>query len=70
MRGGREFEFLLEYLLYKCTEDERECDRFLSILAEYEGLGGEVLYFVSDQVCRATRLVPSSRSFESVRQSG
>jgi hypothetical protein len=56
-RGGREWEFLREFLLDKCSEEEREYDRFMAILADVGGLTSEELYFLSEMSGIATRLV-------------
>jgi hypothetical protein len=57
-RGGYQWEFLLEFLLDKCSEAERDVEHFLDLLAVRGGMEDE-LYFLGDHACMATRLVPA-----------
>jgi hypothetical protein len=66
-RGGREWEFLREFLLDKCTAEELEYDRFLTMLMEQGGLDRDELLFVEECAGMATRLVPSSSSSAGVQ---
>ena len=58
--GGREWEFLREFLLDKCAEDEFEVARFLSTLQVYTELGYEEFCLISEAAGQATRLRPSA----------
>jgi hypothetical protein len=42
-KGGLEWEFYQEYLIDRCTPEEREYDRFVAILVEHAGVGWEEL---------------------------
>jgi hypothetical protein len=57
--GGREWEFLREFLLDKCTTDELQWDRFLSMLRVYSEIGFAEFCLLSDVAGLATRLRPS-----------
>ena len=61
-RGGREWEFLREFLIDKCTQEERNYHRFMAILEEQGGLGREELDFLGEDAVMATRLLLASRS--------
>jgi hypothetical protein len=68
-KGGHEWEFYQEFLIDKCTEEERQYDRFLAILVEHGGLGGEELCYLHECGGVPTRIVqPSERSSTLPRQ--
>jgi hypothetical protein len=55
-KGGQEWEFLREYLLDKCSEEELDCDRFQKLLMDCGGLECDELIYLCDQAGMATRL--------------
>jgi hypothetical protein len=61
-RGGREFEFYQEFLIDRCTDDERDYDRFVAILVEHAGLEPDELCYVHACGRVPTRLVRHSES--------
>jgi len=61
-KGGREWEFLREFLVDKCTQEELVYDRFISILRDDGALGSEELSYLGEGAGMATRLIPAYRS--------
>jgi hypothetical protein len=61
-RGGREWEFLREFLIDKCTQEELRYDRFMSILEGHGALGSEELAYLGGESGMATRLLLPSPS--------
>jgi hypothetical protein len=57
-KGGREWEFLREFLLDKCTEDELRWEKFLSMLRVFSEFGDDEFCFLSEAAGPATRLRP------------
>jgi hypothetical protein len=55
-RGGREWEFLREFLLDKCTASERQYDQFQSRIQLFLECGPEASCFLSEVGGPATRL--------------
>jgi hypothetical protein len=56
-RGGREFETLREFLLDKCSDDERREDRFLELLMS-SGMGHLEFAYLNEVAGNATRITP------------
>jgi hypothetical protein len=59
-RGGREWEFLREFLLDRLTPEELEYERFRALLTDSGGFEGEELAYVCDLAGKATRLITPS----------
>jgi hypothetical protein len=57
-RGGQEWEFLREFVLDKCAEEERRYDRFLKILVGEGGPERELFASLNEICGMATRLIP------------
>ena len=57
-RGGQEWEFLLEFVLDKCGEDDRRLDRFLELLRARGGLAEAELCFLLEVAGLAARFGP------------
>jgi hypothetical protein len=55
-RGGREWEFLTEFLLDKCPRHERRWERIASLLSSYLELGRPEVSF-AEAASSATRLI-------------
>jgi hypothetical protein len=56
--GGREWEFLREFLLDKCTNEELQLDKFLRMVRVYSELGSAEFCIFSEVAGVATRLRP------------
>jgi hypothetical protein len=54
-RGGKELEFLTEFLLDKCAHNERRWERITTLLTSYLEFGRQELWFV-EAAAQATRL--------------
>jgi hypothetical protein len=67
-KGGREWEFYQEYLIDKCTADEREYDHFVAILREHAGVDWEELCLLHECGGMPTRLVRHAESPATVPQ--
>jgi hypothetical protein len=61
-KGGREWEFYQEFLIDKCTDEERQYDRFLAILLEHGGLGRDELCYAHGCGGVPTRVVRHAES--------
>ena len=61
-QSGREWEFLREFLLDKCTGDELRSDGFLALLQVDGKMGWEEFSYLSEIAGMATRLQPSPKS--------
>jgi hypothetical protein len=68
-KGGREWEFLREFLLDHCTEEERNSDTFLAILKTSMGLDHEEFCLFSEVAGLATRVRPGSARCPPARES-
>src|SRR4051794_11392082 len=60
-RGGREWEFLREFLLDRCSEQELHYDRFMALLRVHGELGLDEFCYLSEVAGMATRLIPPPR---------
>jgi hypothetical protein len=58
-KGGQEWEFLREFVLDKCGEEERRYDRFLKILVGEGGPDRELFVSLNEISGMATRLIPA-----------
>ena len=63
-RGGREFEALREFLLDKCSDEERREDRFLELLLRSGKLTPEEFVYLHEVAVNATRIIPGPTSAE------
>jgi hypothetical protein len=61
-QGGRQWEFLREFLLDKCTGDELRSDGFMALLQVDGKLEREEFIYLSEVAAVATRLQPSPKS--------
>jgi hypothetical protein len=59
-RGGREWEFLREFLLDRCSPDELRYDRFVALLRVHGELRRDEIRYLSEVAGKATRLIPPS----------
>jgi hypothetical protein len=57
-RGGREFEALREFLLDKCSDEERREDRFLDLLMKTRNLSQDEFDYLQEVATNATRIIP------------
>ena len=55
-KGGYEWEFLREFLIDKCTQEELQYDRFMAILRDQAALGSEESAYLGDEAGMATRI--------------
>src|SRR3954447_26911811 len=55
--GGREWEFLREFLLDRCSPDELRYDRFMALLRVHGEMGRDEFCYLSEVAGKATRLI-------------
>jgi hypothetical protein len=68
-RGGKEWEYLREFLLDKCTEDELYLDSFVGTLEAQMECGYEEFCLLSEMAGPATRLREKAARFTSAQGS-
>lgn len=68
-RGGKEWEYLREFLLDKCTEDELYLDSFIGTLEAQMECGYEEFCLLSEMAGPATRLREKAARFTSAQGS-